>query len=299
MRKECFIHLLSERERLEKKAIHTRFVFSIAKPFFSCFSEHTWTSSLYQCSSISFRLIQHAKYLLTQTEEQICLRIMHALKSMVKTNHEFETRVHDLCLALFAWSSLTIRVNFASFSSFQGQSLRLKLLRRYFSDDKQYLKSLHQPLKGKRRAIRAAMNDNSMIEEDALERLRMTQNELNKQGASDLVVELFMSESPINILEESVNLAIALLEGGNTQVQVSQPIDGSPWLLSSISLSFRRVFSGICKTANRPRKDSSKSSMTKCSTPRKRWRVCHRSHRKSIRITMIWTNRCSYRNKRD
>jgi len=29
-----------------------------------------------------------------------------------------------------------------------------------------------------------------------------------------------MSESPINILEECVNLAIALLEGGNTQVQV-------------------------------------------------------------------------------
>ena len=57
-------------------------------------------------------------------------------------------------------------------------------------------------------------------EEDALERLRITQNELNKQGASDLVVELFMSESPINILEESVNLAIALLEGGNTEVQV-------------------------------------------------------------------------------
>jgi hypothetical protein len=59
------------------------------------------------------------------------------------------------------------------------------------------------------------------LEEDALERLRFTQNELNKQGASDLVVELFMSESPSNILEESVNLAIALLEGGNTDVQVS------------------------------------------------------------------------------
>lgn len=60
----------------------------------------------------------------------------------------------------------------------------------------------------------------TLSEEDALDRLRATQNELNKQGASDLVVELFMSESPINILEESVNLAIALLEGGNTQVQV-------------------------------------------------------------------------------
>ncbi|CAF3881050.1 unnamed protein product [Rotaria sp. Silwood2] len=90
-------------------------------------------------------------------------------------------------------------------SNHEGQNLRLKLLRRYFSDDKQYLKSLHQPLK----------------EEDAIERLRITQNELNTQGASDLVVELFMSESPINILEESVNLAIALLEGGNTEVQTS------------------------------------------------------------------------------
>ncbi len=58
------------------------------------------------------------------------------------------------------------------------------------------------------------------IEEDAVERLKKTQNELNKQGASDLVVELFMSESPVNILEECVNLAIALLEGGNTEVQV-------------------------------------------------------------------------------
>ena len=107
------------------------------------------------------------------------------------------------------------------------------MLRRYFSDDKQYLKSLHQPLKGTKaidqRRVRETDDDDvdSMIEEDALERLRMTQNELNKQGASDLVVELFMSESPINILEESVNLAIALLEGGNTEVQVSPPINHS------------------------------------------------------------------------
>ncbi|CAF4174789.1 unnamed protein product [Rotaria socialis] len=124
------------------------------------------------------KLIQHAKYLLTQTDENLCLRIMHSLKSMVKSNTEFETI---------------------------GQSLRLKLLRRYFSDDTQYLKSIHQAVK----------------DEDAIERLRLTQNELNKQGASDLVVELFISHSSINILEESIHLAIALLEGGNTEVQKS------------------------------------------------------------------------------
>jgi len=33
-------------------------------------------------------------------------------------------------------------------------------------------------------------------------------------------VELFISQSSINILEESIHLAIALLEGGNTEVQV-------------------------------------------------------------------------------
>lgn len=53
-----------------------------------------------------------------------------------------------------------------------------------------------------------------------LEKLRLIQNELNKQGASDLVVELFISQSSVNILEESIYLAIALLEGGNTEVQV-------------------------------------------------------------------------------
>ena len=59
-----------------------------------------------------------------------------------------------------------------------------------------------------------------LLEDDTIERLRLTQNELNKQGASDLVVELFISQSSINILEESIHLAIALLEGGNTEVQV-------------------------------------------------------------------------------
>lgn len=80
------------------------------------------------------------------------------------------------------------------------------------------------------------------IEEDALERLRSTQNELNKQGASDLVVELFMSKSPINILEESVNLAIALLEGGNTDVQVC--------IRTFASSEIRLILT--CKWSNRP-----------------------------------------------
>lgn len=58
-------------------------------------------------------------------------------------------------------------------------------------------------------------------EDDAIGQLRSVQNELNEQGASDLVVELLISQSSSHILEESIHLAIALLEGGNSQVQVS------------------------------------------------------------------------------
>ena len=65
----------------------------------------------------SFRLIQHAKYLLTQTEEHLCLRIMHSLKSMVKSHHDFDTmvrealtssKIHRLPVCLGAKSSLEI-----------------------------------------------------------------------------------------------------------------------------------------------------------------------------------------------
>lgn len=62
------------------------------------------------------------------------------------------------------------------------------------------------------------------LEEDAIEQLRLVQNELNAQGASDLVVELLISQSSSHILEESIHLAIALLEGGNSEVQVQRSI---------------------------------------------------------------------------
>jgi hypothetical protein len=46
------------------------------------------------------------------------------------------------------------------------------------------------------------------------------QCELNNQGASDLVVDLFMNDASHKIFKEIVLLAIALLEGGNSLVQV-------------------------------------------------------------------------------
>jgi hypothetical protein len=60
---------------------------------YALFPETNECRSKFLHGSFVHKLIQHAKDLLTQTDESLCLRIMHALKSMVKTNHEFDTRV--------------------------------------------------------------------------------------------------------------------------------------------------------------------------------------------------------------
>lgn len=46
------------------------------------------------------------------------------------------------------------------------------------------------------------------------------QHELNEQGACDFVIDLFMSDTSNKIFKENILLGTALLEGGNSEVQV-------------------------------------------------------------------------------
>ena len=50
--------------------------------------------------------------------------------------------------------------------------------------------------------------------------LAEVQCHLDKEGASDLVINLIMNATSDRIFQESILLAIALLEGGNTVIQV-------------------------------------------------------------------------------
>lgn len=56
--------------------------------------------------------------------------------------------------------------------------------------------------------------------------LAEVQCHLDKEGASDLVIDLIMNATSDRIFQESILLAIALLEGGNTVIQVS----GGHWV---------------------------------------------------------------------
>lgn len=50
--------------------------------------------------------------------------------------------------------------------------------------------------------------------------LAEVQCHLDKEGASDLVIDLIMNTTGDRVFQESILLAIALLEGGNTTIQV-------------------------------------------------------------------------------
>ncbi len=114
--------------------------------------------------------------------------------------------------------------------------MRQNLLKKYIEEDTSENESLYTNKKnlnnknsninnGNVKSEGSSSNDSFNIkdeeEENETDLLRYEiQCELNDQGASDLVVDLFMSDSSNKIFKETVLLAIALLEGGNTQVQV-------------------------------------------------------------------------------
>lgn len=50
--------------------------------------------------------------------------------------------------------------------------------------------------------------------------LAEVQCHLDREGASDLVIDLIMNATSDRIFQESILLAIALLEGGNPVIQV-------------------------------------------------------------------------------
>lgn len=58
--------------------------------------------------------------------------------------------------------------------------------------------------------------------------LAEVQCHLDKEGASDLVIDLIMNTTSDRVFQESILLAIALLEGGNTIIQVSYPLNLFP-----------------------------------------------------------------------
>ncbi|CAH2278455.1 inositol 1,4,5-trisphosphate receptor type 2 isoform X1 [Pelobates cultripes] len=145
-----------------------------------------------RCGAFMSKLINHTKKLM-EKEEKLCIKILQTLREMLEKKD-----------------------NFAE----QGATLRKILLNRYFKGE--HGSTLNGPLAGAYSKTTQA-GAFSMPDSDKKSRVSMTDIQclLDKEGASELVIDVIVSTKNDRIFSEGILLGIALLEGGNTQIQGS------------------------------------------------------------------------------
>ncbi|XP_058054159.1 inositol 1,4,5-trisphosphate receptor [Anopheles bellator] len=203
------------------------------------------TESRKKCETGDFirHLIKHTEKLLEEKEEKLCVKILKTLKEMMTIDCDYGDK---------------------------GDHLRTILLKRYFGND--FLVQL--PLAALPGAIGAGgAGGHGGILQPAIvaggaaspampsvshgpgakyliragRTLHEVQNHLDKEGASDLVIELVIKSinSP-SIFVEAIELGIALLEGGNPIIQKGMY---NKFLSNDLSQSFFKVFFDKMKDA--------------------------------------------------
>ncbi|XP_020277949.1 inositol 1,4,5-trisphosphate receptor isoform X9 [Pseudomyrmex gracilis] len=153
------------------------------------------TDARKRCENGGFikRLIKHTEKLLEETEEKLCVKVLRTLREMMAIDPEYGEK---------------------------GNALRNNLLTRYFG--KSFMQKPENVDIGVSRSATVTHGPGAKILSRAGRTLHDVQTHLDREGASDLVVELVIKSvhSP-SIFVEAVELGIALLEGGNPIIQKS------------------------------------------------------------------------------
>ncbi|KAE8613073.1 hypothetical protein XENTR_v10007556 [Xenopus tropicalis] len=144
-----------------------------------------------RCGAFMSKLINHTKKLM-EKEEKLCMKILQTLREMLDKKESFGE---------------------------QGSTLRKILLNRYFKGE--HGSSLNGPLSvayGKSVPAGAFSGQDSDKSGVSISEIQCL---LDKEGASELVIDVIVSTKNDRIFSEGILLGIALLEGGNTQIQNS------------------------------------------------------------------------------
>ncbi|KAH0948674.1 hypothetical protein HN011_002941 [Eciton burchellii] len=153
------------------------------------------TDARKRCENGGFikRLIKHTEKLLEEKEEKLCVKVLRTLREMMAIDPEYGEK---------------------------GDVLRNNLLSRYFG--KNFLQKAENIDVGVSRSATITHGPGAKMLSRAGRTLHDVQTHLDREGASDLVVELVIKSvhSP-SIFVEVVELGIALLEGGNPIIQRS------------------------------------------------------------------------------
>nr|BAN82187.1 hypothetical protein [Ovophis okinavensis] len=145
-----------------------------------------------RCGAFMSKLINHTKRLM-EKEEKLCIKILQTLREMLDQKDSFVE---------------------------EGSNLRKILLNCYFKGD--YGGSINGPLSGNySKPLQSGGTFSGQDVDKAGASMHDIQCLLDKEGASELVTDVIVSTKNDRIFSEAILLGIALLEGGNTQIQYS------------------------------------------------------------------------------
>uniref|UniRef100_A0A672G3T9 Inositol 1,4,5-trisphosphate receptor n=1 Tax=Salarias fasciatus TaxID=181472 RepID=A0A672G3T9_SALFA len=154
------------------------------------------TDARKKCESGGFisKLIKHTKQLLEENEERLCIKVLQTLREMMTKDRGYGEK---------------------------GEALRQILVNRYYGNVKPGPRRDSLTSFSNGPLSPGAQGKSSGVGGRGELSLAEVQCHLDKEGASDLVIDLIMNATSDRIFQESILLAIALLEGGNTVIQRS------------------------------------------------------------------------------
>ncbi|KAB5583742.1 hypothetical protein PHYPO_G00099180 [Pangasianodon hypophthalmus] len=183
------------------------------------FPEHTEAHRKCESGGFICKLIKHTKQLLEENEERLCIKVLQTLREMMTKDRGYGEK-------LMAYDDemdvAEVDVNLPPKQQEdhrRGEALRQLLVNRYYGNFRSG---------GRRDSLTTFTNSgltpagpNKNQSGRAEMSLTEVQCHLDREGASDLVIDLIMNTNSDRVFHESILLAIALLEGGNTTIQRS------------------------------------------------------------------------------
>ncbi|XP_060713504.1 inositol 1,4,5-trisphosphate receptor type 1 isoform X4 [Tachysurus vachellii] len=160
------------------------------------------TEARKKCESGGFisKLIKHTKQLLEENEERLCIKVLQTLREMMTKDRGYGEK---------------------------GEALRQILVNRYYGNFKpggrkdSLTTFSNGPLGPGAQSKAPTGSAGGSVGARGELSLAEVQCHLDREGASDLVIDLIMNATSDRIFQESILLAIALLEGGNPVIQRS------------------------------------------------------------------------------
>ncbi|XP_070432807.1 inositol 1,4,5-trisphosphate-gated calcium channel ITPR1 isoform X6 [Equus przewalskii] len=202
------------------------------------------TDARRKCESGGFicKLIKHTKQLLEENEEKLCIKVLQTLREMMTKDRGYGEKLisideldnAELPQAPDSENSTEQELEPSPplrqlEDHKRGEALRQILVNRYYgnirpSGRRESLTSFgNGPLSpgGPSKPGGGGGGSGSSSMSRGEMSLAEVQCHLDKEGASNLVIDLIMNASSDRVFHESILLAIALLEGGNTTIQHS------------------------------------------------------------------------------